>query len=264
MMKQNLREILENKYRDTTDDGLDSLIASVIISELNSGIKPNINTIAEKSFTNKSSISRFAKKCGFEGYKQFIELLWIEENNYYKRDNDNYENGHNYDISYISSDLEKYNDDIIKFAELLNKSNNIFVFNSYQNEDIAELFSSNLKSIGKKVTFVKNTYNQQMSSFVNKDSLAIYLVAGTDNWTMQKIYNNIKTISKTSIVVGTKSQVTKFKDPNLEFQFQTPDTLFREVYKKMWFTNFIFKTLNQLSKLDINYKKNILNPKFKY
>lgn len=264
-MKQNLREILENKCRDTTDDSLDNLISKVIISELNLGVKPNINIIAEKAFTNKSSISRFAKKNGFEGYKQFVEILWIEESNYYKKDSiDNVKNNSEEYLLNILDDLKIIQKDIILFAKLLNKSNDIFIFNSYQNEDVAEIFSSNLQSIGKKVIFVKNTFKQELSSFVKKDSLIIYLVSGTDNWTMQKIYNNVSLISKNIVVIGTKSQTIKFDSPKLQFEIDTPKIAFREIYKKIWFICFISHTLNLLSKLDEKYEQILLNPKFKY
>lgn len=264
-MKQNLREILENQYRITDVNSLDSLISKAIIDELNLGIKPNINTISEKTFTNKSTISRFAKKNGFEGYKQFIELLWIEEANYYKNDkNHDIQEVNNDEFLNVISDINRNQLNMILLADLIDASNDIFIFNSYQNEDVAELFSSSLSSIGKKVTFVKNTFKQQMSSFVKKDSLVICLVSGTDNWTMQKIYNNIKQLSNNTVVIGTKSQTIKFDSPKLKFEFQTPDIVFREVYKKIWFTCFASQILNMLLFLNDEYKKNILSPKFKY
>ena len=82
MYVKNIIPLMEAKYNSFTDiekNIADYFIKSNDVSELSSKV------IASKLFVSEASLSRFAKKCGFSGYREFV---YVYKDSFDERKND--------------------------------------------------------------------------------------------------------------------------------------------------------------------------------
>ena len=140
--------------------------------------------IAKHLFVSEASLSRFAKKCGFKGYREFIFA--------YEKDLKEEKNGtvSEKDISLftkkVQSSYQKLlqenfklldENQIRRIAGLLNVSRRVFVYGMGSSGNVAEEFQLRFMRIGLDVTAVTDSQMIQMSAALVEEGMLVIAIS---------------------------------------------------------------------------------------
>lgn len=143
-------------------------IGAFVMQERNHLHEYTVQEIAEKTYTSKASMTRFAKELGFSGWREFIKAFVEEQNrqdSHYTDVDPNFPfhaGSSKKDILNIicslqveslldTADLLEDNEDLEKAVTLLRECKRIAVFGLNPNLSLAELFKRKMMSIGRQV-----------------------------------------------------------------------------------------------------------------
>jgi DNA-binding MurR/RpiR family transcriptional regulator len=158
----------------------------------------SMEEIAQKTFTSKPTLVRFAKYFDYSGWKEFMyafthEVAYHEENAYANVDpnfpfsaNDNslemIENLVNLKMQSIKDTVSLLSvDDLSKAAAIIQKSENTIIYGTSPNYYYGELFKRNLLTINKKAFMAKSGENGIIShSLTAKDCAVIISYSGNN------------------------------------------------------------------------------------
>ena len=165
MYVKNIIPLMEAKYNSFTDiekNIADYFIKSNDVSELSSKV------IASKLFVSEASLSRFAKKCGFSGYREFV---YVYKDSFDERKNDS--------SSLSKTVLDTYSTLLSKTRS--KKSTRVVACGKGSSGLVAEEMESRFMRIGIDIDSVKDTDRMRMQSvFLNDKSLVFgFSLSGT-------------------------------------------------------------------------------------
>lgn len=172
-------------------------IGEFLLKEKSNIEKYTMQEIAEKTYTSKSSLVRFAKTLGFQGWKDFIEKFlsetYYEESHYTDIDpNFPIEEGETTkDIVYKISNLmvESILDttdqlnlkEVDRAAEYMAKANQIALLGQAPNTYLGNLFRRKMMSIGKNVLLSSGWDQGLMAGTLQKGDCAILISYSGNN-----------------------------------------------------------------------------------
>jgi len=170
--------------------------------------------IAELSFVSEGTVTNFSKRLGFDGYQ---DLLWNLKNisciydDSKKEDNSNLINIYNRIITdFLSNEKEAYVviEDLVKNIK---NSKNIFIYSSYQLDDLAAYFIE-LIGLKKQDIFHNNTklYAHKNIKRITKRDMVIIFSSGQDNDFLEYDFNIINTLTNKVFVFSSNSQTEIF------------------------------------------------------
>lgn len=179
MYVKNIIPLMEAKYNSFTDiekNIADYFIKNNDISELSSKV------IASKLFVSEASLSRFAKKCGFSGYREFV---YVYKESFDERKNDSSSLSKTVLDTYstLLSKTRSLIDEIqiSRIVKLLKKSTRVVACGKGSSGLVAEEMESRFMRIGIDIDSVKDTDRMRMQSvFLNDKSLVFgFSLSGT-------------------------------------------------------------------------------------
>jgi Transcriptional regulators len=174
--------------------------------------------LGKRSFSSQSSVIRLYKKLGMKTYREFISVLLLERNEYFKIKDLSQENPIHYFASF--DDAQKtisslYAQTMINTNFVLNKNTLIRVCNRIMKSKIIDVYSSGIsETISKQMIFKLQSlgicctfHNQINDSYIenaNKDNICIFINIEKDNDYVLKMAeilknNNFYTISLSHI-----------------------------------------------------------------
>lgn len=139
--------------------------------------------ISSRLFVSEASLSRFSKKCGYKGYREFIydyekdlecEILSKSKAREISMIAKKVQNSYQ---TLLQSSLHIINEDEMKaVAELLSSHKRVFVYGIGSSGFVAEEFELRFMRLGLDVTAITDSQRMKMSaSILEKDSLVIAL-----------------------------------------------------------------------------------------
>ena len=154
----------------------------------------SMQEIAEKTFSSKSSLVRFAKQMGFSGWKEFQQEFLAEihyEDSHYTDIDPNYpfdENSTLKDITYQISSLmvesildtadQLDQEELKKSVDILTSARRIAVFGVAPNSILAQSFRRKMLSVGKNIEISENDQGYLARSMSSEDAAIIISYTG--------------------------------------------------------------------------------------
>ena len=188
---QRIEEIMM-KYSDARH-----AVGAFIIQEKGNVYKYTISEIAERTFTSKATVVRFAKSMGYDGWKEFMKdyIAEVQYQNAHIQDIDfNAPFDQDSDHSTIINNIKKLQVDTLnETADLIEevmlelavarmeKAKNIVVFANSPNSYLGELFVRKLYSIGKLARVAMSGETGLVAAALGKDDCAIIISYSGNN-----------------------------------------------------------------------------------
>lgn len=163
-------------------------IGNYILENKELVLKMTINQLASKIFVSKSSIHRFCKKIGFNGYNDLKVVIAknisydvdINFNYPFKKNDVPKDIGLNlmkiYDITLKDTYELLDNDELMNIMNAIDRAKIIDIYINPPNTNIALNFKEKMFTIGKIVNCPKNSYEQRLQALnSNNEHLAIFV-----------------------------------------------------------------------------------------
>lgn len=244
--EKNVINILENNYSNFTN--LEKQIANFFISN-KEDIDFSSKNIAGILYISEASLSRFSKKCGFEGYREF---LYNYKEFFYKTKNhlDKSIKG----VFGIYQELinETYNifdeEKIERIAKFMSEQSRIFVYGKGSSGICADEMQMRFLRIGLDISAYSDYHMMKMSSVIfNEYSLVIGISISGET---KEILNMLKTAKKlgAKTVLITANKQAKFN----EF---VDEILIIAIFNELQKGNFISPQFPILIMLDFIYAR---------
>ena len=172
-------------------------VGEFVVREQEELYKYTISEIAERTYTSKATVVRFAQAMGYDGWKEFMKD-YIEEVRYKKA----HENGIDYNFPFKENDdtdtiidnLKKLQIETInETADLLDqkmidlavsyieKAHNVVIFGASPNSYMGELFKRKLFTIGKMATVAINGETGIIAASLTPDDCAVVISYSGNN-----------------------------------------------------------------------------------
>jgi len=220
---KNLQELAQNKKNESLSSIAKSLLDDFFADEWHTA-----KEISEVYNVSEATISNYAKRLGFEGYQ---DLLW---NLKYIRSGYNEEEG----IPVNNDVIREYNQELIqqlssnradysiieKIINIGQKCQNIFIFSSYQLDDLAAYFVQ-LMSQKKAEIFhnpIKIYAHKTINRIMNNDLVLIF-ASGQDNVFLEFDFKLINNITNNIFVFASRSQAEIFWIENKTIELDLPN-----------------------------------------
>ncbi|MGL4913713.1 MAG: MurR/RpiR family transcriptional regulator [Romboutsia sp.] len=176
---------LKSRYDQFTN--VEKTIANFFINNKET-TKLSSKSIAEKLFVSEASLSRFSKKCGYKGFREFIFEYEKNISKYNKEEISNLVINTYQDLldsCHRMIDQEQMK----KVAHLLTTSNRVCVFGMGSSGIVAEEINLRFMRLGLNIESVHDSHRIKMlSSLANKDSVIIAIsLSGTTKEILQGI-----------------------------------------------------------------------------
>ncbi|AUB31712.1 hypothetical protein [Spiroplasma floricola] len=190
-------------------------IANYLLNCIENKKTPKINECSKESFCSESVITAFAKKYGYDGFKELAIRVkveteyydWSIAKNIKNKDSNSYRNLIDKSLDLLDSQNEK----IQSLITSLKKSENIFAISSYQQLFNTELFISELNLLGYNAFFnYQRKLNETWINKVKENDTFIIVAFGLDNQYIINFYNLLKEKTNNIFIVCSPSQKHKF------------------------------------------------------
>ncbi|AGR42237.1 hypothetical protein [Spiroplasma diminutum] len=191
------------------------VIANYLLDCIQNKKTPKINECSKESFCSESVITAFAKKYGYDGFKELAIRIKVETE-YYDwsalkdvdiKNNNNYRNLINKSIDLIDIQEEKINN----LINDIKKAKNVYSISCYQQLFNTELFVSELNLLGYNAYF--NYQRKLNEAWVNRattEDVFIIIAFGLDNQYIINFYNLLKEKTNNIFIICSPSQKHKF------------------------------------------------------
>lgn len=207
-------------------------VGEFILQEQDKLYQYTVTEIAEKTFTSKATVVRFAKAMGYDGWKEFMKD-YIAEVNYQKK----YKNTVDFNIPFqkedgfdtIAENIKKLQMESIRETadlldkEMLNKAadylagaENVVIFSSSPNTYLGELFKRKLLTIGKRAAVAKSGEAGIEAATLGPQDLAL-IISYSGNSVTQNPVNRIGLLKKNHVpIIGITSGGDNYMRKNLD------------------------------------------------
>ncbi|WP_381415299.1 hypothetical protein NPX79_01135 [Spiroplasma endosymbiont of Anurida maritima] len=203
--------------KNSTSNKTKALIASYILNCIEYGKTPKILEASEWASCSESVITTFAKKNGYDGFRELAIRVKIEIENYefanvninFKSIDgiDNYRKIIEESLSMIDEQKEIVNNAVAKIKD----SEKVFLISSYQQIFNAELFASELQlsEIDARFNISRKSNAAWIKQITDKDML-IVIAFGLDNEYVTNYYELFKCKTDNILIITSPSQRHKF------------------------------------------------------
>ncbi|AHI53789.1 hypothetical protein SSABA_v1c03800 [Spiroplasma sabaudiense Ar-1343] len=207
-----------------------TLIAKYLLNCMENGVPVKSKECAINCFVSESVLTAFAKKYGYDGFRE-IALRIKVENEYYPTQNNlkvnqnafklsNYRKFFDQNLDMIDAQVEG----IDKLKDLIEKVSNIYLIASYEQNDIVELFASELQFLGFNAFF--NSQRKSNSAWLTKakkEDLFVFFAFGLDNQYVVNFYQIALQKCANVVVITSSSQRHKFLNASFFVIVDYPD-----------------------------------------
>lgn len=203
-------------FYERTSDAISKLNASeqsilkYVIKNLHVVKKMSIRDLAATCFVSTTTIFRFVKKLGYEGYSDFIDDISKAEAESRKISIPSIVQNDNYRDSYLKNIAEAVkvitDEKIEKFSTIMNKNPDIYVIAEGLSREVGRYFTRLLTTIGYNVTFPIELYEKEMVlRRIKKDDVLLVLSYTGDNVSVVHEIEKIFAISTPTIISFTRA-----------------------------------------------------------
>lgn len=204
MYRNTIVEIIATKYKEFTKT--EAIVADYFINNLIKDDFSSRNVIA-KLFVSESTLSRFAQKCGFRGYREFV---YRYEESLVEKDNDLSANMEHVLNSYdeLIGQLRRIDENQIKrFVKLILQAKTIYVFGVGSSGLAAKEMENRFLRLGIKMEAVTDIDEMRMKLiFLDKNSLLIGMSISAEKKDLCFIMDHAKTFhAKTVLLTSNKT-----------------------------------------------------------
>lgn len=232
--------------------------------------------IAERTYTSKATVVRFAQAMGYIGWKEFMKD-YIAEMQYQKTHNHeidfNFPFNENDDVVNIIEKIKKLQIDSIKDTailldvDMLNKAKqyllqaeNIVIFGSSPNLYLGELFKRKLITVGKKVSVASFGETGIMAAAMGSKDCAVIISYSGNNPTRDPV-NKVITLKNNKVpIIGITSGGDNYMRKNLDciLTMSSRERLYTKIsnFSTEESVNFILNVLFSCF-FAVNYKRNL-------
>lgn len=238
-------------------------VGEFILREPEALYQYTVSEIAEKTYTSKATVVRFAQAMGYEGWKEFMKDYIAEVK--YQKDHQNtvdfnmpFQKGDNEDI--IIENIKKLQiESIQETADLLKKENlkkatdyllraeQIVIFCSSPNTYLGELFKRKFLTIGKRAIVPVGGESGIVSASLGPQDCAL-IISYSGNSVSQNPVNRIGILKKNRVpIIGITSGGDNYMRKNL-------DCIFTMATRERLYT----KIANYSTEESLNYILNVL------
>ncbi|ATZ17566.1 hypothetical protein ELUMI_v1c08450 [Williamsoniiplasma luminosum] len=232
-----IKEVLDIIARDSIDKTTQH-IAQEIIKEYYNGNFMSQQELSKKAYTSMSTITKFAQKIGFTGYRELLFSLKYENEQYagqiigYKDSDEDLETHILNQTKFYRNILLQNAPFIDAFAKHLAKTKKLVIFSSYQTHRNADLLVQLLSPLDIEIRYSNIRANDVLIGKKDFENWTILtLISGQDNAFMVEILklgipNAIK--KNNLFLVSSKSQMEKV--PLFKEYMITPSTKMTGTY----------------------------------
>ncbi|WP_342259220.1 hypothetical protein [Spiroplasma endosymbiont of Dioctria linearis] len=190
-------------------------IANYLLDCIENKKTPKINECSKQSFCSESVITAFAKKYGYDGFKELAIRIKVETEYYNwttltinnENNNNSYRNLINKSIDLIDSQENK----TIDLINSIKQTKNTYAISCYQQLFNTELFISELNLLGYNAHFnYQRKLNETWVNRVTFEDTFIIVAFGLDNQYVINFYNLLKSKTDNIFIICSPSQEHKF------------------------------------------------------
>ncbi|WP_031542755.1 hypothetical protein [Mesoplasma photuris] len=242
-------EIIENISKGDKNTN-NALIARSIIDFIIENKWLSQQELSDKCFLSNSSITKFCKKIGLDGYRELIYTLKYEIKSHYEKESailtsiPNQTDNYNYIDRYIGSinKLISNNSDFIKEQiKVIKKHKELTLVLSYSLKPL-EPFIINMfqiHGVNVKIIDLNPSFSSNQSILLKSENI-FFICANRDNETLIRLYDAVH--GKNSItLISTQQQINKFKKADKVLLLPSGDFeasyIFRLLFLEMLFLN---------------------------
>lgn len=193
-----------------------SLIAEYLLNCLDNGQTPKSKTCAEYAFTSESVITAFAKKYGYDGFKELAVRVKVEAEYYdfskiHRQGEGMIKNEYKQIINQSFELIDAQSEAIGLLIQKIKQAKKIVALSCYQQYFNTELFISELQLLGynAQINYQRKS-NPGLLENLGTDDVVIIVAFGLDNQYLVNFYNQIKTTQKNIFIICSRSQAHKF------------------------------------------------------
>ena len=243
-MKTAILSIIENHYNEMSPS--EKTVADFFINNKNS-IDFSSKNIKSLLYVSEATLSRFAKKCGYHGYREFIfdyKQTLLETNPKIDKNIENIVNTYYQLLKMISTNIDPQQ--IGRIVKLMETSQQVFVYGIGSSGLVAHEIKSRFMRLGLNIVSISdNELILMQSALVDETKLVIGIsLSGTKkvicNALLQAKYNKAKTIFITA-------------NPQLKFKDKMDEVLIVPSLKNLNYGNIISPQFVLLVVVDILY-----------
>ncbi|QHX36076.1 hypothetical protein STIUS_v1c05220 [Spiroplasma sp. TIUS-1] len=236
-------------------NSIEFLIAEYLLINEPNKILPSSSELSKKLNIHKSTLTQFAKKIGYAGYKEMIIRLMVEQEFYEtKIIGDKKVVEKKKQLIDEEDDIESMSPYLTRFAQMIKLANKVFIIPSYEVDPKSmNLFAHGLISM--KPTFYANNrkIEQGYIDQATDDDLLIFFVTGLDTNETNLYIKRAFSKKLNYIVFSTKSQLSKVRILNPNNYFVMNDVIgYSPEVRQLIRHQQIIKILTNLLNLSIN------------
>ena len=208
---KNIRARIQEKYSDFTQT--EKQIADYFLTQ--KIINFSSKSVAKKLFISESSLSRFAKKIGYQGYREFVYNYKQDYNSNLKLDALTRFSIQTYNLALEQTYHKVNNFQMIEIANMLESSKRIYINGIGSSALIGQEFSYRLTRIGKDITALGDNNEITMNiSRVHKNDLILGIsISGKTEPVLHGLKEASKKGAKT-VLLTAGSRISNDKDLN--------------------------------------------------
>lgn len=185
-------------------------IMTYIIKNLHAVKKMSIRDLADTCFVSTTTIFRFVKKLGYEGYSDFISDIIEAEAETRKIHIPSIVQNDNYRDSYLKNIMEAVkvitDEKIEKFESIMNKNPDIYVIAEGLSREVGHYFTRLLTTIGYNVLFPIESYEKEMVlRRIKREDVLLVLSFSGDNQVVVNEIEKIFAIATPTIISFTRA-----------------------------------------------------------
>ncbi|AUM62724.1 MurR/RpiR family transcriptional regulator [Spiroplasma monobiae] len=198
-------EILSKDFEETTF----KIIAKKIMENSKNGKFFNQEELASQTFVSISTLTKFSKKLGFSGYREFIFTIKNEWSKY------NYEKTSRIDSQEVFANIQNWIQNNEKFVDEIiigiNRAEVINIYSSYQAYDCSKYFANLLIEYGKDVILLNNEFRFKPRQ-QNGKGINIVVLTGRDNDTLIDNFTKSYETKENNYLIVTEKQENKLEE----------------------------------------------------
>lgn len=188
----------------------EQIIMTYVIKNMHAVKNMSIRDLASTCFVSTTTIFRFVKKLGYDGYSDFIDAITEAEADTRKIHIPSIVEKDNYRDSYLKNIMEAVkvitDEKIEKFQTIMGKNPDIYIIAEGLSREVGHYFTRLLTTIGYDVTFPLESYEKEMVlRRIKKDDVLLVLSYTGDNISVIHEIEKIFAVATPTIISFTRA-----------------------------------------------------------
>lgn len=204
-----------NFYEQTSNamlklSGNEQVILTYIVKNMHAVKNMSIRDLASECYVSTTTIFRFVKKLGYEGYSEFIDAIIETEAETRKINIPSVIQNDNYRDSYLKNIVEAVkvitDEKIDKFQTIMNRKPDIYIIAEGLSIEVGQYFVRLLTTVGFNVMFPRELYEKDyVLKRIKKDDVILVLSFSGDNESVIHQIERIFAIATPTIISFTRA-----------------------------------------------------------